>query len=115
MVEPLLPNMVDRADALIPVCSSLPALVFGSLRMLVVDAMGCSDSWFWIGGLVVDASVAQWRDCGPYMAAGRVVAAPVSVSVMWAAAIWTPLYSHLGNESVRKNIFYGLTIALTKT
>ena len=86
MVEPLLPNMVDRADALIPVCSSLPALVFGSLRMLVVDAMGYGDSWFWIGGLMVDASVAQWRNCGPYMAAGRVVVAPVSVSVLWAAA-----------------------------
>ena len=56
MVEPLLPNMVDRADALIPVCSSLPALVFGSLRMLVVDAMGYGDSWFWIGGLMMDAS-----------------------------------------------------------
>jgi hypothetical protein len=86
MVEPLLPNMVDRADALIPVCSSLPALVFGSLRMLVVDAMGYGDSWFWIGGLVVDASVAQWRDCGPYMAAGRIVAARVSALVLWAAA-----------------------------
>ena len=58
----MLPNMVDRADALIPVCSSLPALVFGSLRMLVVDAMGYGDSWFWIGGLMVDASVAQWRN-----------------------------------------------------
>ena len=29
--------------------------------------------------------------------------------------ITTPLYSHLGNESVRKVDFYGLTIALTKT
>ena len=86
MVEPLLPNMVDRADALIPVCSSLPALVFGCLRMLVVDAMGCSDSWFWIGGLVVDASVAQWRDCWPHMAAGRIVAARVSALVLWAVA-----------------------------
>ena len=28
-------------------------------------------------------------------------------------AISTPLYSHLGNESVRKVDFYGLTIALT--
>ena len=27
----------------------------------------------------------------------------------------TPLYSHLGNESVRKNEFYGLAIALTKS
>ena len=31
------------------------------------------------------------------------------------AVISTPLYSHLGNESVRKVDFYGLTIALTKT
>ena len=29
--------------------------------------------------------------------------------------ITTPLYSHLGNESVRKIDFYGLAIALTKT
>ena len=29
--------------------------------------------------------------------------------------ITTPLYSHLGNESVRKNDFYGLAIALTKS
>ena len=32
-----------------------------------------------------------------------------------AVVISTPLYSHLGNESVRKIDFYGLTIALTKT
>ena len=32
-----------------------------------------------------------------------------------ALAIRTPLYSHLGNESVRKIDFYGLAIALTKS
>ena len=93
MVEPLLPNIVDLAGALIPVCSFLPTLVFGSLRMLVVDAMGNGDSWFWFSGLVVDASVAQWRDREPYMAAGRIVAAMVSALVMWAAAwaLWCSL------------------------
>ena len=29
--------------------------------------------------------------------------------------ITPPLYSHLGNESVRKTTFYGLAIALTKS
>ena len=29
--------------------------------------------------------------------------------------ITTPLYSHLGNESVHKTTFYGLAIALTKS
>ena len=32
-----------------------------------------------------------------------------------SANIRTPLYSHLGNESVRKIDFYGLAIALTKS
>ena len=31
------------------------------------------------------------------------------------SSIRTPLYSHWGNESVRKSDFYGLTIALTKS
>ena len=35
------------------------------------------------------------------------------INIMWIPYISTPLYSHLGNESVRKIDFYGLTIALT--
>ena len=32
-----------------------------------------------------------------------------------SGVIRTPLYSHLGNKSVRKIVFYGLTFALTKS
>jgi hypothetical protein len=39
----------------------------------------------------------------------------VAIVVTLVVAIRTPLYSHLGNESVRKNIFYGLAIVLTKS
>ena len=38
-----------------------------------------------------------------------------TILIFVGECIRTSLYSHLGNESVRKVDFYGLTIALTKT
>ena len=98
------------------------ALALGVVDMLTAEAEDSSEGEASdAAGAVTEcyACTECCRECAVGVAAVKdsvnVTAIQFDISSDWEGSITTPLYSHLSNESVRKNVFYGLAIALTKS